>query len=331
MRQTWLVIGSIMCLAFVVHLRSAPVPPLPLASVETKPSHLAESPVRHIETSAPVASVGGDLCSGELPDETKELVNVLQHLHKMTIQSFDMTIYSFEQSPESCGNRGGFGGGQFGGAGGFTGYVPPQRVPKPPRQYASIPKQDLVDERRLHKGHTSMKEYDLQWTWLEGLSVTGRGFVYKTENRTVVGMPVTPNVKSFLNRVVSLDPAADLGKDERVWDIVELQLIGLFMNPQPVVYDKHLMMNVNHERPKTRALDDFEQESLKNLRAGAERVIAWDREDNCLRVLGAIRTKEACQKCHDANIGLLGAFSYRIRETTRGEHSSTADHHRNVP
>lgn len=177
-----------------------------------------------------------------------------------------------------------------------------------------------------------MKGYDPQWTWLEELSgVTGRGFVYKTDDRTVVGMPVEPNVNSFLNRIVASDPATDLGKDERVWDIVELQLIGLFMNPQPVVYDKHLMMNVNHERPKTRELDNFEQESLKNLRAGAERVIAWDREDNCLRVLGAIRTKDACQKCHDSNIGLLGAFSYRIRETSRGEPSSTAGRHRNVP
>jgi hypothetical protein len=325
MRQTWLAIGSIVCLAFVVHLRSAPVPPLPLAFVETTTSHLAELPVRHMETSAQSAPVGEDLCSGELPDETKELVTVLKQLHTTTIQSF-------EQSPRFGGNRGGFGGGQFGGAGGFGGGVITQQAKKPPREHSSIPKPFPVDGRRLHKNHASMKEYDPQWTWLEELSgVTGRGFVYKTDNRTVVGMPVEPDVNSFLNRVIASDPATDLGKDERVWDIAELQLIGLFMNPQPVVYDKHLMMSENHERPKTRALDDFEQESLKNLRAGAERVIAWSREENCLRVLGAIRTKDTCQKCHDANIGLLGAFSYRIRETTRGDHGSSAGHHRNVP
>jgi hypothetical protein len=109
----------------------------------------------------------------------------------------------------------------------------------------------------------------------------------------------------------------DLRNRERVWELVELQLVGLLMHDKPVAYDKHLMRNESVQMPKTRELDTFEMESITNLRAGAERVMAWNDEEKCLQVLGAIRAKESCLKCHDAvKTGqLLGAFTYRIRET----------------
>jgi hypothetical protein len=65
----------------------------------------------------------------------------------------------------------------------------------------------------------------------------------------------------------------------------------------------------------TRTLDLIETESLEKLRAGTERVIAWNQEDHRLQMLGAIRAKDRCLKCHDVPRGeLLGAFTFWIEE-----------------
>lgn len=318
MRSTLLVITALGCLAFVVYVRTKTIPTTPTLSIAKVDAGTLQ-PAELAKDSPPCSQLGvavDDVCLDVVPDKTKELGTVLQYLHSSTIQAF-------ETSPRFGGNRGGFGGGQFGNAGGGFGgsYAEPKQAAKPaprPRKHSRIPEPDPMDRRHLFHGIKSTKVYDEQWTWLEEMrGITGRGFVYKSNDRQVVGMPVEPTLDQFIDHVIDSDPSNDLAKGERVWDVVELQLVGLVMHSEPVVFDKHLMMNEEGKPLEKRELDKFETESLVNLRAGAERVIAWNAEENCLRVLGAIRAKENCMKCHDVKAGfLLGAFTYRIKEVT---------------
>lgn len=309
MRWTVLVTASLICLVLVVYARSSsprPIPPLSIPAARTHSSPTpTKSPVQPDEPTPHFALPADDVCVGEVPDKTQELATVLQYLHANTIKAF-------ESSPKFGGNRGGFGGGQFG--------RPPVAVipPPPPREHPLVPDpKEHRERRKLYEGITSSKNYSPRWTWLYELQgITGRGFVYKSDDRHMVGMPVQPNVDQFLDDVVSSDPATDLTPQERVWEVTEVQLIGVFLHSPPVAFDKHLMINETDESPKTRDLNEFEAESLKDLQAGAQRVIAWNEAEKHLQVLGAIRSKKSCQKCHNADPGqLLGAFSYRIKET----------------
>jgi hypothetical protein len=61
-----------------------------------------------------------------------------------------------------------------------------------------------------------------------------------------------------------------------------------------------------------RPLDEFETENLPKLRAGDE--LASAQGPRRLRMIGAIRARDECLKCHSADPGeLLGAFSYDLR------------------
>lgn len=309
MRWTVLVTASLICLVLVVYARSGsprPIPPLSIPAARTHSSPTpTESPSRPDEPTPHFALPAADVCVGEVPDKTQELATVLEYLHANTIQAF-------ESSPKFGGNRGGFGGGQFGRP--PVAVIPPP-PPPPPREHRLVRGHVSSQYRQLFNNHTRMKGYDT-WTWFYQLQgITGRGFVYKFEDRQVVGMPVQPNVDQFLDEVISSDPATDLTPQERVWEITEVQLIGVFLHTPPVAFDKHLMINETDESPKTRDLNEFEAESLKDLQAGAQRVIAWNEAEKHLQVLGAVRAKKNCQACHNATPGqLLGAFSYRIKE-----------------
>jgi len=309
MRWTVLATASLICLVLVVYNRSnssRPIPPLSIPVVEAPSSPVpARSPVPPPEPIPHFGLTTDDVCLGEIPDKTQELATVLHYLHANTIKAF-------ESSPKFGGNRGGFGGEQFG--------RPPVPIkpPPPPREHPPVPdRNEGRKNRNLFKGIMSTKVYSPQWTWLYELQgITGRGFVYKSDDRQVVGMPEQPDVDQFLEDVISSDPATDLARHERVWEVAEVQLIGTFLHNPPVVFDKHLMINETDETPPTRELNEFEADSLKDLQAGAQRVISWNEAEKSLQVLGAIRTKESCRKCHNATPGqLLGAFSYRIKET----------------
>ena len=89
-------------------------------------------------------------------------------------------------------------------------------------------------------------------------------------------------------------------------------LIGLLLNPEPVVYvsDKLPRMDELRSAPR-RPLDGFETAAINVLRDG-EAVVIRD-EPTGTRMVGAIRAAKQCLNCHEARRGeLLGAFTYRF-------------------
>jgi hypothetical protein len=90
-----------------------------------------------------------------------------------------------------------------------------------------------------------------------------------------------------------------------------MYLIGLLNHDQPIVY----VFNPNSvdPTPALRDLTRFEKKALERLLQGKELVLAT-RGDK-LMMLGAIRARKECVKCHEQPLGgLLGAFSYEIDE-----------------
>jgi hypothetical protein len=304
MRQVLAMIAGVMCLSLVVYLREKPMaiaPPLSIPSpqmeTDSNTSQSAISPKsQSVFTRTLSDEVSHDeICIGELPNEARELAAILKYLHSNTVDSF-------ERSPQFGGNRGGFGGGQFGG-GGFGG-----------AQFGNAASPaDLNRETTSEHG-----DHRRHWVWLDQMhGLTKRGLVYKGSDRPVVDQPPSDTSSAALNGVSRSKSAAEPQFDEKVWKVAELQLIGLMLHDHPVAYDKHHLMEQIDGPSQLRELNPFETASLTNLRAGAERVMAWDNGHGCLQVLGAIRAKENCLKCHDVKIGhLLGAFTYRIEEAS---------------
>jgi hypothetical protein len=97
------------------------------------------------------------------------------------------------------------------------------------------------------------------------------------------------------------------------WRFESLDLISFLKHPQPVAYvSKHLPRMDELRDAPTRPLDDFEAENLPKLRAGEE--LASAQGPRRVRMIGAIRARDECLKCHTAEAGeLLGAFSYDLR------------------
>jgi hypothetical protein len=103
-----------------------------------------------------------------------------------------------------------------------------------------------------------------------------------------------------------------LPKSERL-RIGAIELVGLLMHPEPVVYISDNLPSMKEARtaPK-RALNHFESAALKNLYEGNDFFIRQTTEG--VRALGAIRAGEQCVKCHGGIRGdLLGAFSYSLQ------------------
>src|SRR5262249_368563 len=97
------------------------------------------------------------------------------------------------------------------------------------------------------------------------------------------------------------------------WEIKALDLVGVVMHEQPVVYvsEKLPDMNKLKETP-TRQLDYFELAGLEKLHKGEELFVRG--KEDTIRMLGAVRAAGKCLKCHDVPDGtLLGAFSYTLR------------------
>lgn len=96
------------------------------------------------------------------------------------------------------------------------------------------------------------------------------------------------------------------------WVMEKVELLGgLLDGQQPGAYPAEQMGNL-FRRPKARELDHFERETLARLRQGEE---VWLAEaPGEIRMLGAVRARQACKACHDKPEGtLLGAFSYVFR------------------
>ncbi|MFO0822343.1 MAG: hypothetical protein U0792_04380 [Gemmataceae bacterium] len=99
------------------------------------------------------------------------------------------------------------------------------------------------------------------------------------------------------------------------WAIRKVELVGLLMHESPVVYlteGNQLPTMKAAKDAKTRELEQFEKDALKELAAGKEAVHVAATV-NQIRMVGAIRMAEACMKCHEGKQGdLLGAFTYDL-------------------
>lgn len=148
----------------------------------------------------------------------------------------------------------------------------------------------------------------------------------------LVGIPSPAGTTQFHHHELKLNPVSPLKPRDPLWRTRALQLVSLLKNDPPAVYEDRDPTNWQMELARqassrkrnpskpgfeakmpTRALDSLEAESLEKLRAGTDRVIAWNHEHQRLQMLGAIRAKDRCLKCHDVHRGeLLGAFTFWI-------------------
>jgi hypothetical protein len=100
------------------------------------------------------------------------------------------------------------------------------------------------------------------------------------------------------------------------WELTRVQLIGLLKYEEPVVYRTN-ELQLPQMRPAaldkvlTRTLDEWESSRLEELKKGKE--LAVEGTPKSVRMLGAVRAGQQCQKCHQVNQGdLLGAFTYEL-------------------
>lgn len=116
---------------------------------------------------------------------------------------------------------------------------------------------------------------------------------------------------------------------KQLWGMTRHELIGL-MTPADVGAYPTNTLSHRLEKPKKRPLDAFEGHALTKLRGGEELVIEETGEGH-LRVVGAVRLKMECMRCHQSEakkddqavpamqVGyLMGAFSYEFRRGVAG-------------
>jgi hypothetical protein len=104
-------------------------------------------------------------------------------------------------------------------------------------------------------------------------------------------------------------PGAPLPEAAANWLMQKVELVGLLKSEKPGVYPAEGKMGDRFKRPRTRDLDEFELTALAELQKGEHVMLA--ESGGTIRVLGAIRTRQACVKCHDKPEGtLLGALTY---------------------
>jgi hypothetical protein len=129
--------------------------------------------------------------------------------------------------------------------------------------------------------------------------VNPKGFGYVKSRKEIAG---------FQDHGMSKVP-----ESEKPWRIARLDLIGLQVHDDPVVYDSANLPKMDELRgAKTRPLDAFESESLAALKKGEDFFVRGTNEK--ARMVGAIRATKQCLECHGGSRGdLLGAFSYGFR------------------
>lgn len=100
---------------------------------------------------------------------------------------------------------------------------------------------------------------------------------------------------------------------ERGFQVEAFELVSLLVHDEPAVYVEEVPPKMIKMRSTpTRPLDDFEKLGLQHLRQDQATFIT--RSGESIRMLGAVRAKVDCTKCHQCSPGdLLGAFSYTLR------------------
>jgi hypothetical protein len=94
------------------------------------------------------------------------------------------------------------------------------------------------------------------------------------------------------------------------WMISELELIGIAKHDQPVVFTR-----IGHGTgERERSLNDFEGQAVAALRSGKS--IVSRRSDDGMLLIGAIRARSTCLRCHRSHRegDVLGAFRYVLQK-----------------
>ena len=120
---------------------------------------------------------------------------------------------------------------------------------------------------------------------------------------------------SRMLRPPMLDRGGTLDTGRSRYAIEALELVGHLQTDAPAAYvpaahDASLRLSFD-----SRALTSFETTALAALRAGNQLVSNDDGSGGAQAVMGALRAKESCLKCHGSRKAgdLLGAFTYRLR------------------
>jgi hypothetical protein len=126
-------------------------------------------------------------------------------------------------------------------------------------------------------------------------------------------VPDRKHLQGFVSHRFTKYPHADGPAAEGRWRIENLELISLLRHPEPVAYLSGNLPRMDELRDApTRPLDGFEIARLEQLRAGRD--LSAAAVPRRIRMLGAIRARDTCLKCHNAEPkDLLGAFSYDLR------------------
>ena len=103
---------------------------------------------------------------------------------------------------------------------------------------------------------------------------------------------------------------------ERVWRVRSVELLGLVMHDEPVVYlSDNLPRMQDLAKGRIDHYQNSEQRGLVMLRSGSDTVA--ENSSETIHMLGAIRALRSCVACHDVERGqLLGAFSYSLEKGT---------------
>ncbi len=185
--------------------------------------------------------------------------------------------------------------------------------PSPPEKPALIPPESRLTfppdvsaipvEASRAKGLHQLHEQSL----LSFVNIPGFGYV---KGRQSVGFQ-----EHHFRAVPSQEDRLDnLG----TWQVDRVELVSLLKHPEPRVYLSDNLPRMDELRTaQTRELNDFEASRLPDLVKGAD--LASGRAGDTVYVLGAIRAANQCLDCHSVQRGdLLGAFSYRLRVTSKG-------------
>jgi hypothetical protein len=130
--------------------------------------------------------------------------------------------------------------------------------------------------------------------------------------------------------VSSVRAAQPAHRTARLWEVKSIDLVGLLMHDEPVVYVSHKLEMAKLDRVPTRDLDFFESAGLAQLQKGKEIFARGQKET--IRFLGAVRAQKQCLSCHDVSEGtLLGAFSYTLRPALYQFGRVPADQSKTVP
>lgn len=100
------------------------------------------------------------------------------------------------------------------------------------------------------------------------------------------------------------------------WKLKELQLVGLIVHPNPVVYETEKVPGMKEvaELP-TRGLSSFEKRALATLKNGE--ALKVEQDGATVRMMAPIFAGKKCLSCHEQPGQMLGAFSYVLERTPK--------------